>query len=202
VSLTAEGSGTVTTAREILAAFRLSEKSFAASYVRPEQAVELMQNGKLDAFFIVGSAPINLVAPLLAEDVAVLVPIDGEGRERLLQEHPSFSAAAIAPGIYPGAASLETVSVSTLWITDVSQPDALIYGMVKALYNPANRAAIEAQHLNPHALELASAVKGVEALLHPGAERFYTEAGPLKRAQPQPQPDAQAAKPPAPDRKP
>ena len=39
--------------------------------------------------------------------------------------------------------AVETLSVDALWITDQSQPERLIYGMLKALYNPANRPALQ-----------------------------------------------------------
>jgi TRAP transporter TAXI family solute receptor len=179
VSLSSEGSGTINTARAILAAFRLNERSIVPNYDPSEKATELLQSGKLDAVFYVGGTPVNLIQQLLDEGVAALVPISGDGRTRLLRAQPHLYVHAIPQGTYTGAGEVETVAVDALWITDASQPDNLVYGMVKALFNPANRAASNNERVGAHFIELASAARGATAPLHPGAARFYMEMGVL-----------------------
>jgi TRAP transporter TAXI family solute receptor len=143
----------------------------------------MLQAGQLDAMFYVGGTPVSLVEQLLDENVAVLVPIDGDGRKRLLARQPSLSSHVIAQGIYPDAPPIETVSVDALWITDATQPDNLIYGIDKALYNPANRNALAAQRVGAHFMEPDAGSRNAVAPLHPGAARFFTEAGTLRPAQ-------------------
>ena len=81
---------------------------------------------------------------------------------------------------YGATQAVETVSVDALWITDANQPEDLVYGMLKALYNPANRGIIEAQRSGAHFFDLGSAAKDATAPLHPGAVRYFTESGVLK----------------------
>jgi hypothetical protein len=183
VSLSSETSGTIVTARAVLAAYRLTEKSITPNYDSAETAVDLLQAGKLDALFFVGGTPVNLLQPLLDEDIAVLVPIDGEGLKRLLAKEPYLSAHTIAKGTYGNAPEVETVSVDALWITDAAQPDALVYGMLKALYNPINRASLQAGRLGWHFMDPATGAKNGSAMLHPGAVRYFTETGVLKPQQ-------------------
>ena len=183
VSLSTEGSGTNVTARAVLAAYRLTDKSIVPNYDSSDRAVDLLQTGKLDAVFFVGGTPVNLLEQLLDEDVAVLIPITGDGLKRLLAKEPTLSAHSIAKGTYGKAPAVDTVSVDALWIADASQPDSLIYGILKALYNPANRGVLQSGRLGSHFLELASGAKDVIAPLHPGAVRFFTEAGILKPAE-------------------
>jgi hypothetical protein len=180
VSLSSEGSGTIQTARAVLTAYRLTEKSIIPNYDSAETAVDLLQAGKLDAVFFVGGTPVNLLQPLLDDDLAVLIPIDGDGLKRLLAKEPNLSAHVIPKGTYGNTPEVETVSVDALWITDASEPDALIYGMLKALYNPANRATLMAGKLGTHFMDIAFAAKDGSAPLHPGAVRFFTESGLLK----------------------
>ena len=193
VSLSSEGSGTINTARAILAAYRLSERSIVPNYDPGERATDLLQSGKLDAVFYVGGTPVNLIQQLLDEGVAVLVPINGEGRTRLLRAQPHLYAHTIAQGTYAGADDVDTVAVDALWITDASQPDNLIYGMVKSVFNPANRTTLNGERVGAHFAELDAAAKGTIAPLHPGAARAYAEMGVLD-------PPAQAP-PPAPPSK-
>jgi TRAP transporter TAXI family solute receptor len=192
VSLSTEGSGTINTARAILAAYRLSERSIVPNYDTGERATDLLQSGSLDAVFYVGGTPVNLIQQLLDEGVAVLVPINGDGRTRLLRAQPHLYAHAIPQGTYTGAGDVETVAVDALWITDASQPDNLIYGVVKSLFNPANRATLNTERAGVHFVELESAGKGTIAPLHPGAARFFMEMGVLE-----PQPQAPPAAPPS-----
>jgi TRAP transporter TAXI family solute receptor len=192
VSLSTEGSGTISTARAILAAYRLSERTIVPSYESGDRATDLLQSGKLDAVFYVGGTPVNLIEQLLDEGVASLVPINGDGRTRLLRAQPHLYAHTIPQGSYTGAGDVETVAVDALWITDASQADSLIYGMVKSLFNPANRPTLNAERVGVHFLELESAAKGTTAPLHPGAARFFMESGVLE-----PQSQAPPAAPPA-----
>ena len=188
VSLSSEGSGTIVTARAVLAAYRLTEKSFTPNYDSADMAVNLLQEGKLDALFFVGGTPASLLQPLLDEDVAELVPIDGEGLKRLLAKEPSLSGHTIAKGTYANAPAVDTVSVDALWFTDASQPDNLVYGMLKALYNPANRGVLQAARQGSHFMDPVIGAKNGAAPLHPGAVRYFSETGVVKPAAPSPSP--------------
>jgi TRAP transporter TAXI family solute receptor len=179
VSLSSEGSATHNIARAILAAYRVPERSLVASNDTAEKAADLLQSGQLDAMFYVGGTPANLVEQLLDEGIAVLIPINGEGRTRLLRAQPQLYVHEIADGTYTGTGSVETVAVDALWFTDASQPESLIYGVLKSVFNPANRAALNDERVGIHFMELSSAAKGITAPLHPGAARFFTEAGAL-----------------------
>lgn len=182
VSLSTEGSGTNVTARAVLTAYGL-DRAITPNYDTAEKAVDLLQAGKLDALFFVGGTPVNLLQQLLDEDIAVLVPINGDGLKRLIAKEPYLTPHTIPKGTYSNTPDVETVSVDALWITDASQPDALVYGMLKALYNPTNRAAIQAEKLGSHFMDLASGAKDGNAPLHPGAVRFFMESGVVKPAQ-------------------
>ncbi len=189
ISLSTEGSGTIVTARAVLSAYNLPEWRLNANYDPADKAVDLLRQGKLDALFFVGGTPVNLVEQLLEDGSAVLVPIDGAGRKRLLATEPYLSAHAIPAGTYAGLAAVETVSTGALWITTAAQPNDLIYAMVRALYNPLNRPMIEGRRLGANFLELNIAAKGVTAPFHPAAARYFTEV----RAMP-PKSPAQAKK--------
>src|SRR5262249_11888273 len=133
----------------------------------------------LDALFFVGGAPVNLVEQLLSAGAVTLVPIRGAGIERLLGRDSHLSARTIPEGTYDGLPSVETVNVDALWITNESQSEALVYAMVKALFNPANRAALEAVRPGMRFLDPASAARAGFPI-HPGAMRYYIEMGLVK----------------------
>lgn len=173
VSLGLAGSGVGFTAREILTAYRVPEAKLKLVSQDTMGAIALMKQGKLDAFFAVGGVPIAGVGDLLASRSARLLPIAGPVRDRLAKSEPSLEIATIT---YPGQEPVATVSTRALWIVRDSVPESLVYGITRALFNPANREAISASHPSAREIALNTAALMPPAALHPGAARFYAEA--------------------------
>lgn len=191
VSLSPEGSGTIVTARAILSAYGVPEKSIHPNFDSPEDAVDLLRDGKLDALFLVGGTPIGLIEDLLADGTAHLVPISGPGLRPLLRADPWLEPHTIPKSTYGNTPAVDTVSVDALWIADESQPERLIYGILKALYNPVNRQSLQAGREGFHFLDVSFGPKLAPAPLHAGALRYFGEAGLIKpesKAEPAPEP--------------
>ena len=180
VSLGAESSGTSVTVRAILAAYGISERRLKARHDAADADAQLMQQGQIDAFFFVGGRPVALVDDLIARGIARLVPIDGKGRDRLIHAGSSFRVDVIPRGTYRGSDAVQTISVSALWVVNAKVPDTLVYGIARALYSSGNRAALLEGHRAAAAIRLETATLGLPAPLHPGAARFYREAGALR----------------------
>lgn len=177
VSLGDTSSGTAVTAGAVLRAWRLSPASIQMKSMPSDVAAEMLEKGQLDAFFFVGGAPVGLVRDLIARGKAVLVPIDGAGRIRLLKASASLTATTLPAGTYPGTAAVQTVSVAALWVVNSDEPADTVYALTKSLFNPDNRAALDASHPSAHAIQIDSATRVLPVPLHPGAWRFYREAG-------------------------
>ena len=175
--LGAADSGGAVRGRAVLAAYGVERvRIVAPGGAAPE---EMLREGRIDAYFSMVGVPLEAVKALLAAHVARLAPIDGEGRDRLVKAVPQLAPAVIPAGAYPGSGAVETVSTHAYWVTRDSQPDAVIYGVTRALFNPANRPALEASHPSAHGIVLNSAASDPPAPLHRGAERYYREAGAL-----------------------
>jgi uncharacterized protein len=177
VSIGDANSGTVVTARAVLAAWRVPEARLKASHDPADVAADKLAHGQLDAFFFTGGAPVALVRGLIASGKAVLIPIDGAERKRLIAANPSLAAAAIAADTYPDTPEVQTVSVRAVWIVNDSVPADIVYGVAKALFNPANRDTLDGSHRSAELIRLDSATTALPAPLHPGAVRFYREMG-------------------------
>ena len=176
VSLGSDGSGVAITAGEVLAAYRIPETALKASHEDLYNSASLMKAGKLDAFFAVGGVPLDAVNDLISSGRARLVPIDGPGRDRLLKMVPSLSSAVIPAHAYASGAATDTVSARALWVVRDSEPDALVYGITRALFNPKNFDSLAASHPSAREIGLATAALSPPAPLHPGAAHFYADA--------------------------
>jgi uncharacterized protein len=177
VSLGAESSGTSVTARTILNAYGVGEWRMKVQHNASDIDAQLMQQGRLDAFFFVGGTPVALVDDLIAHGVARLVPIGGNARARLIKANPAISADIIPAGTYPGTPAVQTVSVRAFWVVNNQVPDSVVYGIVRALFNPGNRAALDQDVPAARQIRLINATASLPAPLHPGAMRYYREAG-------------------------
>ena len=163
--------------RAVLNAFGVEGvRVIAPDGTAPEQ---MLQAGKIDAYFAMVGVPFETIRTLTAKHLARLVPIDGEGRDRLVAQIPQLAPARIAAGTYPGIGAVETVGTHAYWVTRDSEPDAVIYGVTRALFNPANRPTLEASHPSAHDIVLSMAAVNPPAPLHRGAARYYREAGVL-----------------------
>ncbi|HSZ75312.1 MAG TPA: TAXI family TRAP transporter solute-binding subunit, partial [Rhizomicrobium sp.] len=179
VSIGTENSGTIVTARAVLAAWHMSERDLNAHRVSPDVAAQMLEKGKLDAFFFVGGSPVPLVQALTADKTAMLVPIDGTGRARLLKAVPSLNAGAVSANVYPDMGAVETVQGRALFIVRDSVPDALVYGIARALFASVNRDQLM-ENRSAALIRLDTATQNLPAPLHPGAAKFFRERGALR----------------------
>ena len=171
----AENTGAIFRARAILAAWRVPEQRLRVVAQDAGNPAQLLQAGRIDAFIVTAGVPIEGVHDLVARGLARLVPLDGEGRDRLIRAVPQLSPAVMTAY----GAPVETVSTRAYWVTRDSEPDSLIYGLTRALFNPANRGVLSASHPSAREIILDHAAENPPAPLHPGAARFYREAGRL-----------------------
>src|SRR5690349_20804531 len=162
-----EASGSLVRTRALLTAYRVRAREVISS----EPPDQMLKDGKIDAYVALAGVPLDSIKDLLAHNIARLAPIDGEGRDRLLQMAPQLSAATIAAGAYPGTGAVETVATRAWWVTRDSEPDPLIYGMVRALFNPANHDVLAASHPSARGITLDSAALNPPAPIHRGAAR-------------------------------
>lgn len=178
VSLDEPGSGTLVDARLILAAWGLSESDITPEFLKPNQAADLMRDGHMDAFFFVGGFPAGAIAELAASRPVTLVPLAGPEAEKVIADYGFFAANTVPAGTYKGIDhDVQTLAVGAQWITGANQPEELVYEITKALWNKNSRALLDAGHAKGKEIRLETALDGVGIPLHPGAERFYKEAG-------------------------
>jgi hypothetical protein len=176
VSLDEPGSGTLVDARIILEAHGLSEDDLQAEYLKASSAISKMLDGELDAYIIVAGYPTASVIEQ-CEFACELVPIDGPEVEALLEKYRFFSRDVIPSGTYKRVGEIRTISVGAQWVVSAEVDEDLVYGITKALWHDTARTLLDTGHEKARAITLATALDGVAIPLHPGAERFYREAG-------------------------
>jgi TRAP transporter TAXI family solute receptor len=177
VSLDREGSGTRVDAQLILDTFGLSEAVMEVADVGPSEAIDLMLDDRLDAFFIVAGAPTASVAELAERRGIRLLPLAGPEIAELIRRYPFFSYDLIPFGAYPGVPSVETISVGAQWLVVSLLEEEFVYDLLRAFWRPEARQILDLGHPKGREITLENALDGVAIPLHAGAARFYREAG-------------------------
>lgn len=180
VSLDEPGSGTYVDAKLILEANDVALEDITAEALKGGAAAEALRNGKVDAFFVVAGYPTGAVVELASAADIKLVPIDGDGAAALTEKYGFFAASDIPEGTYEGVDATTTVAVGAQWFTSAKEDEELIYNITKALWNEQSRKLLDVGHAKGKTITIETALNGVGVPLHPGAERFYKEAGVLK----------------------
>ena len=181
VALDEPGSGTLINARMVLAAWGVKETDIKPDYIKPNQAGDKLKDGSLDAFFFVGGAPAGAIAELASSGVGIeLVPLTGGPADALRKQNPYFAVDNIAAGTYKDVAAVQTLAVGAQLVTSAKVPNETVYEITKAMYSEATQKTLAAGHAKGKFITKENAVQGVGIPFHPGAEKFYKEAGLLK----------------------
>jgi TRAP transporter TAXI family solute receptor len=180
VSVGAAGSGTEDVALRMIRAAGLDpERDVRLERLGPAQSVDALKDGKLDAFFFSGSAPIPSVTELATSlgPSMLLVPSEELLSPLAARFGPDmFSLSVIPARTYRGQESdVPTVGAASLLVVDESMSESLTYDITRVLFEWREEQA--AIHPAARGFTPQRAVVGSPIPFHPGAIRYYREAG-------------------------
>ena len=176
VSVGAAGSGVFFNAVDVLNAYGLDvEKDIKPTYQSFGDSVDALQDGKIDAAFIVAGAPTTAVTSLAATKKVSLVSLDDEHIEALLKGSPYYSRNVIKKDVYNTDGDISTVAVGAVVIArdDVSEAD--VYNFLYGVFE--NLVSIKAAHAKGAELSLDFAASYGAVPYHPGAVKYFAEKG-------------------------
>lgn len=176
VSVGAAGSGVYYNAVDVLGAYDLDiDTDITPTYQSFGDSAEALQDGKIDAAFIVAGAPTTAITSLAATKDVYLVSLDDEHIAKLLESSPYYSKNVIPADAYGTEGDVTTVAVGAVVIArdDVSEAD--VYNFCYGVFE--NIDSITAAHAKGAelSLEFASSVTAVP--YHPGAAAYFKEKG-------------------------
>lgn len=178
ISVGAPRSGTELNARAILKAAGLTYKDFAkVEYLPFGESVELMKNRQLDVTLQSAGLGVASIRDLATAVKITVVSIPVEVVSKI--GDPAYQPASIPANTYTGQTeAVPTVAVRNFLVTNEAVPAESVYQMTKALFTNLDQMA--AAHAAAKSITAADAPKNLPVPLHPGAERYYKEAGLLK----------------------
>ena len=178
ISVGAPKSGTELNARAIFKAAGLSYKDFSkVEYLPFGESVELMKNRQIDVTLQSAGLGVSSLRDLSTSLKIVVVPIPADIVRKV--GDPAYQMATIPAKTYEGQdADVATAAVQNFLVTHQGVPDDTVYKMTKSMFE--NLDQVVAGHAAAKDIKRDNAIKNLPVPLHPGAAKYYQEAGLLK----------------------
>lgn len=177
ISVGAPKSGTELNARAIFKAAGLSYDDMAKVEFLPyAESVELIKNRQLDATLQSSGLGMAAIRDLAATLPITFVSVPAEITAKI--GNAAYQPASIPAGTYDGQdADVPTVAITNILVSHEGVSEEVAYQMTKLMFDNLER--LGNAHSAAKDIKLETAAKNLPIPLHPGAERFYKEAGAL-----------------------
>lgn len=178
VALGPLGSGAEVNALQVLEAAGLSEADLAgAERLEAGEAADYLRDGRVDAAFFTVAIGAAVIDELSVTTDIYVVNIVGDVAQALMDTYPFYAMATIPADTYSNVPEAETVAVVSMVVCREDLPEDIVYDFIKGIFD--NIDTIHGAHASGQMVTLDTALDGMSIPLHPGAERFFEEAGML-----------------------
>lgn len=144
-------------------------------YITTSNGVNYLRDGRIDAVAFVMGVPTSYVLELETSLPVRLMTINKESVMKVCAAKPYYSYGIIPGGVYKNEPNdLDTIVSWTFAIAHKNVPEEIAYQMVKAVFE--HHDDFVAAHSSAKTMEAKSVVNAAIPL-HPGAVRYYREAG-------------------------
>ncbi len=183
VNLGNHGSGQLGNSTDALKAIGFDlEKDIKAEYIKAAEAPGLLQDGRIDAFFYTVGHPSGAFKEATAGARKVkFVSIAGPEIDAMVASYPYYASSFVPVDNYPGAkndANVDTFGVKATFVTSADVPDDIVYAVTKEVFE--NFESFKKLHPAYKVLTKENMLEGLSAPIHPGAMKYYKEAGLIK----------------------
>lgn len=161
----------------ILGAHGVSYQDFTPLNNTQAGAVDMLADGSAAAAFLGGAVPTASVTRASAAQNIFFIPFDDAAKQELFENYPFFNAVVIPSGTYRGQdEAFNGMNVGAMHLITAANLDPeTVYQFTKTLYE--QRAEVVKIHPAGRAINPKNIVKDTGTPFHPGAIRYYKEAG-------------------------
>ncbi len=172
------GSGDEANARMFLKAVGLSYDDVDEMMLSVAEQVTAFKDRKIDIIFMTASLPTSGAMDAAASEKVRFIAIKGQEKEAVLELNPYFAPATITSEHYSFVKEdVETLSSPALLVTNADLDEEVVYQALKNMF--AKVETLKQAHSSMKEFSVERALVGMTVPLHPGAERFFKEAGVL-----------------------
>ena len=158
------------------------KKDIKAEGMKAVESAQMLQDGRIDAFFYTVGHPNGSIKEATAGNRKVhFVSVPDSILMPLIAKHPYFAKAYIPVKFYPFASNkkdVPTLAVKATFCTSSKVPDNVVYAITKEVFD--NLETFKKLHPAFSVLTKQNMLTGLTAPIHPGALKYYREAGLVK----------------------
>ena len=172
------GSGQRSTMEVLMDAKGWTMDDFAlASELKSAEQAQALCDNKIDAMVFTVGHPSGSIQEATTTCDTKLIPVSGPEVDQLVEQNPYYAKAVIPGGMYAGTdEDVETFGVKATFVSSAEVPDDVVYQVTKAVFENFE----DFKKLHPAFATLQKedmVTQALSAPLHPGAEKYYSEAG-------------------------
>ncbi len=177
VSVGSPGSGTEIIALRVLEAAGIDPDSdIDRQQLGVDESVDAVRDGTIEAFFWSGGLPTGAVTDLATTDQIVLLPTTEYLGALRDQYGEVYEEASIPAGTYEGVeGDVAVIGVPNYLVVNESMDEEMAYQITRLLFDQQD--ALAEAHPEARNLDINVAPQVPPLELHPGARRYYDEAG-------------------------
>jgi uncharacterized protein len=180
VNIGQPGSGQRSNAADLFAVAGIDpDNDLKAEGLKPAESAGMLQDNRIDAFFYTVGHPNGSVKEAAAGTRKVnFVTVPEEMVAELTQMHSFYAPAAIPVHHYPGVANevdVPSFGVKATLCTSADVPEDVVYAITKEVFTQLE--SFRSLHPALEVLTPENMLQGLSAPLHPGAEKYFKEAG-------------------------
>jgi len=181
VNIGAPNSGQRATMEMLLKLYGWNESDFSEiTYLTPSEQAQALCDKKIDVIIYVVGHPNSSIKEASSACRTTLVNVTGPKISKLINTHPYYESADIPGDMYRGSPNTtETFGVGATIVTTTDLPEHIAYEMVKAVFENHDM-FIQLHPSFKNLSKKAMVSQYLSAPLHPGALRYYKEAGLIK----------------------
>ncbi len=156
------------------------KKDIIAEGLKAAEAPGMLQDGRIDAFFYTVGHPSGAIKEATAGTRKVMF-VAIPNVDKLCKKFPYYAPAYVPVKFYPQAVNKEdvpTFGVKATFVTRADMPDDVVYAITKEIFE--NLETFKKLHPAFEVLTKKNMLEGLSAPIHPGALKYYKEAGLIK----------------------
>ncbi|MEM1078314.1 MAG: TAXI family TRAP transporter solute-binding subunit [Pseudomonadota bacterium] len=172
------GSGQRGTMEVLMGAMGWTMDDFTvASELQAAEQSQALCDNNIDAMIYTVGHPSGSIQEATTACDSVLVTVANDAVDQLVADNPFYRTATIPGGMYRGSdADVMTFGVGATFVSSTDVPDEVAYEVVKAVFENIDQfRGLHPAFANLDPTQMATA--GLSAPLHPGAEKYFKEAG-------------------------
>lgn len=176
VGVGATGSGNAINTEAVLRAHGITFDDIRPEYLSYSEQIDALRDGTIDVACIMTVAPGSTIVQMAATNKIRLIPITPEKVEKIVQDNAIYRKVVLPKGTYDGVnTDVLTVNSPGWFIVREGMDEDLVYDIMKTVVENLDELRSINAEFKILTKEMIPETLGIP--LHPGAEKYYKEAG-------------------------